>query len=381
MKLIYLSNLRMPTERAYGIQIAKTCEAFSDLGVNLELVMPRRKNPRTDSISIYYDVRDNFRIKRIYAPDFYLPGGLDRVAVNIKEVISALLLCFYALNQKADIIYSRDEWPLYFLSFFKKNLVFEAHRFSNLRKFFYRRFKNKNFKIIVITKHLKDDFIKMGFKEEKILVAPDGVDLAEFEINISREEARTKVSLPLNNHIVMYSGHLFEWKGADTLLEAAKLISNDQLLISKNVLFVFIGGTDYDIDKFRKKSEKLDNVLILGHKPHKEVPLFLKAADVLVLPNSAKEEISRYYTSPLKLFEYMASGRPMVASDLPALREVLNPSNSILVSPDNYQKLAWGIKILLDKPDIGNILVQKALEDVKKHTWSTRVQSIFNYLN
>ena len=381
MKLIYLSNLRMPTERAYGIQIAKTCEAFSDLGVNLELVMPRRKNPRTDSISIYYDVRDNFRIKRIYAPDFYLPGGLDRVAVNIKEVISALLLCFYALNQKADIIYSRDEWPLYFLSFFKKNLVFEAHRFSNLRKFFYRRFKNKNFKIIVITKHLKDDFIKMGFKEEKILVAPDGVDLAEFDINISREEARTKVSLPLNNHIVMYSGHLFEWKGADTLLEAAKLISNDQLLISKNVLFVFIGGTDYDIDKFRKKSEKLDNVLILGHKPHKEVPLFLKAADVLVLPNSAKEEISRYYTSPLKLFEYMASGRPMVASDLPALREVLNPSNSILVSPDNYQKLAWGIKILLDKPDIGNILVQKALEDVKKHTWSTRVQSIFNYLN
>ena len=381
MKLIYLSNLRMPTERAYGIPIAKTCEAFSDLGVNLELVMPRRKNPRTDSISIYYDVRDNFRIKRIYAPDFYLPGGLDRVAVNIKEVISALLLCFYALNQKADIIYSRDEWPLYFLSFFKKNLVFEAHRFSNLRKFFYRRFKNKNFKIIVITKHLKDDFIKMGFKEEKILVAPDGVDLAEFEINISREEARTKVSLPLNNHIVMYSGHLFEWKGADTLLEAAKLISNDQLLISKNVLFVFIGGTDYDIDKFRKKSEKLDNVLILGHKPHKEVPLFLKAADVLVLPNSAKEEISRYYTSPLKLFEYMASGRPMVASDLPALREVLNPSNSILVSPDNYQKLAWGIKILLDKPDIGNILVQKALEDVKKHTWSTRVQSIFNYLN
>ena len=371
----------MPTERAYGIQIAKTCEAFSDLGVNLELVMPRRKNPRTDSISIYYDVRDNFRIKRIYAPDFYLPGGLDRVAVNIKEVISALLLCFYALNQKADIIYSRDEWPLYFLSFFKKNLVFEAHRFSNLRKFFYRRFKNKNFKIIVITKHLKDDFIKMGFKEEKILVAPDGVDLAEFDINISREEARTKVSLPLNNHIVMYSGHLFEWKGADTLLEAAKLISNDQLLISKNVLFVFIGGTDYDIDKFRKKSEKLDNVLILGHKPHKEVPLFLKAADVLVLPNSAKEEISRYYTSPLKLFEYMASGRPMVASDLPALREVLNPSNSILVSPDNYQKLAWGIKILLDKPDIGNILVQKALEDVKKHTWSTRVQSIFNYLN
>ena len=381
MKLIYLSNLRMPTERAYGIQIAKTCEAFSDLGVNLELVMPRRKNPRTDSISIYYDVRDNFRIKRIYAPDFYLPGGLDRVAVNIKEVISALLLCFYALNQKADIIYSRDEWPLYFLSFFKKNLVFEAHRFSNLRKFFYRRFKNKNFKIIVITKHLKDDFIKMGFKEEKILVAPDGVDLAGFDINISREEARTKVSLPLNNHIVMYSGHLFEWKGADTLLEAAKLISNDQLLISKNVLFVFIGGTDYDIDKFRKKSEKLDNVLILGHKPHKEVPLFLKAADVLVLPNSAKEEISRYYTSPLKLFEYMASGRPMVASDLPALREVLNPSNSILVSPDNYQKLAWGIKILLDKPDIGNILVQKALEDVKKHTWSTRVQSIFNYLN
>ena len=68
--------------------------------------------------------------------------------------------------------------------------------------------------MVVITKRLKEDFVKVGFKAENILVASDGVDLAEFNIDISQEEARNKVGLPLNKKIVMYAGHLFEWKGA-----------------------------------------------------------------------------------------------------------------------------------------------------------------------
>ena len=338
----------------------------------MTLVYPRRDNHIKDEFFSYYSVKTNFKIKRIWAPDFYFLGQLDKIAVNIKGLISALLLFFYTLTQKADIIYSRDEWPLYFLSFFRKNLVFEAHRFSKHRKFFYKRFKNKNLKIIAISIGLKEDLVKFGIKDSNILVAHDGVDLDDFDIRVSKEEARNKTGLPRDAKIIMYTGHLFPWKGADILGEAAKLLSE--------IKFIFVGGMDTDTKSFKNKFGQVKNILVLGHKPHKEIAILLKAADVLVLPNSAKEKISAY-TSPLKLFEYMASSRPVVASDLLAIREILNNQNSVLVTPDNPEELARGIELILGKSDTGETLAKKAFEDVKNYTWQSRVKKILEFIS
>lgn len=376
-KLIYIANLRLPTEKAYGIQITKMCEAFASQGIDVTLIHPFRFNHIRNNIFSYYSVRSNFKIKRIWAPDFYLPGRLNGIAVNIKTIISGLLLFFNVLAVKADTIYSRDEWPLYFLSFFKNNLIFEAHRFSKKREFFYRRFKDKKLKVVVITKQTKEDFVKIGFGSESVLVAPDGVDMAEFDINISKENARIKVGLPVNKKIVMYTGHFFEWKGADVLMESTRNFKKEE-----DVLFVFVGGTEHDIERFKQKIREGDikNVLILGHKPHKDIPLFLKAADVLVLPNSAKEEISRLYTSPLKLFEYMASGRPIVASDLSAITDILNNKNSILVKPDDPDSLARGIMELTANSLFGKELSDKAKVDAEEYTWTKRANKIKNFM-
>src|SRR3990167_8159904 len=138
MRLLYIANLRLPTEKAYGIQIAKMCEAFASQNFDVTLVFPFRQNLIKEDFFSYYSINKKFKIKRIWAFDFYFFGQLDKIAVSIKEIISALLLSFYAITQKADVIYSRDEWPLYFLSFFKNNLVFEAHRFSKSRTLFYK---------------------------------------------------------------------------------------------------------------------------------------------------------------------------------------------------------------------------------------------------
>ena len=370
MKLIYIANLRLPTEKAYGIQIAKMCEAFASEGLDVTLVYPFRKNQADGDIFSYYSVKENFRTKKIWALDFYFFGRLDKIAVNIKGIISALSLFFYAVTQKADIIYSRDEWPLYFLSLFKKNLLFEAHRFSKFRTFFYKRFKNINFKVVVITKYLKEDFIKIGFRPENILVASDGTNLSDFDIDISKQEARVRTSLPVDKSIVMYAGHLFEWKGIDMLLETAR---------NTEIFFVFIGGTERDIKSFKQKAERLNNVLILGYKPHKEIPVYLKAADVLVLPNSAREERSRFYTSPLKLFEYMASKRPIVASDLPSLREVLDESNAILAEPDNCKAFANGIKKVINQSRLAEELAGNAFQKVRNFTWGKRACKIIDF--
>ena len=377
-KILYLSNLRLPTEKAYGIQIAKMCEAFSLIPeTELELAYPYRKNPITTDFFEYYSVKKNFRVKKLPALDMYTPGSSGKITVGLKSFISAVILFFYALSKKADVIYSRDELIIFFLSFFKKNLVFEAHRFSIKRKIFYNRFKKAEIKIIAISEAIKKDLVNMGFESKNILVAHDGVDINLFDIDIIKEEARAKTNLPKNQEIVMYTGHLFEWKGAGTLLEVARMskIKGQR----SDFLFVFVGGTEYDVKQFRKKAEDLDNVLILGYKPHKEIPVFLKAADVLVLPNSASEKISSY-TSPLKLFEYMSSGRPIVASELLSIKEILNSENSVLVGSDDPESLVGGISKVIENSSFGEMISQKAKEDVKNYTWQKRAERIVAYL-
>ncbi len=375
-KLLYLANLRLPTQKAYGIQIAKTCEAFARSSIRVHLVFPYRSNPTIkDDFFGYYSVERIFKVKRIPSLDFYLWGKMDKLTVHIKGFLSSIALVAYSLFVKADIVYSRDELVVFMLSFLKKpnKIIFEAHKFSDARKIFYNRFKKTNLKIVTITENLRKDFIKFGFRENIILTAPDGVDVEEFDLNISKEEAREKVGLPLDKKIIMYTGHLFDWKGGHVLAKAPQ--------ISQECISVFVGGMRHDVKEFKNKYKDRDSLIIVGEKPHKEIPVYLKAADILVLPNSGKEEISRKYTSPLKLFEYMASKRPIIASDLPSLREVLNSKNSFMFEADNPQSLADKVKYVLSEEDKGLQVAEEAFKDVQHYTWDKRVSKILPFIN
>ena len=394
MKLTYIANLRLPTEKAYGIQIAKTGEALAAQGIKVKLVAPFRFSRIKTDFFEYYGIAKSFEFKKIFAPDFYLPGPLDKIAFGVKSFIAAVILDLYALAAGADIYYFRDELPVYLMSFFirPEKIIFEAHKYSRVRRFWFSRFRKKGIKVMVITGELKKELIEVGFAEKNILVAPDGVDLKEFAVALDQNQAREQVGLPMGKKIVLYAGHLFGWKGASVLLEVARnfqfsifppsgdLPQGDNFQKNiEDILFVFVGGTEHDVEEFRKKAANLDNVLILGHQPHKMIPLYLKAADVLVLPNSGRAPISRFYTSPLKLFEYMAAQRPIVASDLPSLREVLNENNAALVSSDDSIALAAGIKKVLLDPVLADRIVQRAYNDVQNYTWSKRAGKILKF--
>lgn len=446
-KLLYIANLRLPTEKAYGIQITKMCEAlasatqhnanlrmyvpirskriedprfldksdrFVEIGTNdankieVELVAPHRGNDIKDNLFDYYSIKRNFKFTRIWAPDFYPPkfleqkfgwvyflGKLDKLSVNIKNFISGLLLCFYALNHKVDVIYSRDEWPIYFLSFLRKNVIFEAHRFSERRTLFYERFKNKNIKLVVISEALKKDFLKFGFRRENILVAHDGVDMEKFNINDDKIKLREELFHHFHHdafkrkRLAVYIGSLYSWKGIRIFSEVAKfLVKKDPNFIINIVIF---GGNESDIKKWQ---EKLRDVLrdlnpnvfplvYLGYVPHKMVPKILKAADCVILTGDESDIISAKYTSPLKMFEYMASGRPIVAQDLPSFREVLNENNAIFARPGNAEDLADKLLLAVNENNREevNAKAQKALQDVQNYTWAKRASSILNFLD
>ena len=120
--------------------------------------------------------------------------------------------------------------------------------------------------------------------------------------------------------------------------------------------------------------------MIVGHRSHDEIPIWLRAADVLVLPNTAKEEISAHYTSPMKLFEYMASGRPIIASDLASVREVFNETLGTFFTPDDPVALSVAIQRVLEYPEEAEIKAAMARRGVAMYTWEIRAKCISAFL-
>jgi len=381
MKICYISNSRIPTEKAHGIQIMKTCEALAEDGVGVELVLPSRKNRPFKGVDIFsfYDVAENFKIKKIWSCDptwlMRVPNGIYIKVQLLFFLFSLFIFLLYKRNKKDYIFYTRDEYLLPMLLNFSRKVFWEAHSLpQNSKK--YLRFWQRCAGIVAITQGLKKDLINLGMAENKIMVAPDAVDVAKFQITNSKLQIREKLNLPVDKKIVMYTGHLYGWKGVQTLAEAAEFLDKD-------IIVVFVGGTDFDLDNFKNKNNKLienGKILLLGQRPPKEVPEFLVATDCLALPNSGKEDRSEKHTSPMKLFEYMAAGKPIVASDLPSIREVLNENNVTFFKADSADDLAEKIKQVLENQEPAQRRATQAKEDAKNYTWQKRVEKIISFL-
>ena len=332
-KILYLANIRLPTEKAHGLQILKTCEALAAAGADIELVVPRRKNRITEDAFSYYGIRTRFPITTIGVPDTVAYGMLGFLLESFVFAFRAALL---ARRREYDLLYSRDELVLWVARAKGcKNLVWESHTGS--WNIFARGVAQAAKCIVVISDGLKDFYAARGVAAEKLVVARDGIDLNDFTQTEPAAEARTRLGLPPGKKIVLYAGRLDGWKGSATLLEAARLFPEDARL-------AVIGGEPEQIAPLRRKYPE---VSFLGYRPYRELPENMAAADLLVLPNTAADVISARFTSPLKLFAYMASGKPIVASDLPSIREVLDDTCAYFFTPDNPQDLARAVEQVL----------------------------------
>ena len=370
-KIIYIANIRIPTERAHGIQIINMCEAFAHEVIEVELLVPWRFNDIYEDTFLYYDIEKNFKITKIFSLDLVQLSRVEfvqlgRVGFWIQSFSFATFSSLYVLFKKADTIYSRDELPLWFLSFFKKNLVWEVHmpRDNVIARMLRRRIK----KIITISQGLKDFYISKGVPSERIFVAHDGVDLHAFSVEVEKKEVRAKLGLPLSKPIAMYIGRLDKWKGVKTLLEASKRMDGVQVVI--------VGEGD-QLKEFKKH---YPNAIFTGPLPYRDLPYNQQAADILIVPNSADSDISRLYTSPLKVFAHMASGIPIVVSDLPALREIVNNEVVYFFEPDNETNLVETILYALSHKDESLKKAKKAKHIVQNYSWQNRVKKILAFI-
>ncbi|EHP89547.1 glycosyltransferase family 4 protein [Methanotorris formicicus] len=363
-KILYVHNADFSKPCANRIQVLNMCKAFKKIGQNITLL----------SFNCDKEI-----LKNLYGED------VDFNLISLKPIgnyyIRSLLLFLKFLRLKSDYnwIYTRDLIFAFLVSkFFKsKKVIYELHDASKDKIWhflFKRTFKNL-YCCVVISEGLKNDLTKLGFNSDRIKVLHDGVDLEKFDINISKEEARDVLELPRGKIIVTYTGSLQNWKGYKTFLK-----SYDHLENKENIAYLVVGGNEEQVSKLREEY-KNKNIIFIPFVENSKIPLFLKASDILVIPNSSKYEISIKYTSPLKLFEYMASKRPIIASDLPSIREVVSENEVLFFKADNEEDLALKIEKLINDKDLQNKLVYNAYKKIKVYTWEERCKKISNYFN
>ena len=329
----------------------------------------------------YYEVEKNFKIFKIPCVDLTKFKIMEKFTHLLRVFTFSLAACLYVLIKYRGrfdkiIFFSHDNIPLYFLSFISRNIFYDIHDFPG-KNFTYKRIMRKSFGFAVQTKWkapaLAEQF---RVKADKIVYWPNGTDIDEFKLDISKIEARRVLHLPPDRTIVLYTGQLFLWKGADTLIKSIDFLSD------KTLIYI-VGGADSDVKRLKKNLKQAHDkrILFMPFQPHKMMPIWMRAADVLVLPNTGKQKISLYYTSPMKLFEYMAAGRPIVASAIPSIMEILNNDNSLLAEADNPRSFAEKIKFVADNPSAAEALSRQARLDAGGYTWDKRAEKILNFIS
>jgi glycosyltransferase involved in cell wall biosynthesis len=367
MKLHYIANARMPSEKAHGIQIAKMCEAFVERGVDLVLVVPARKSEQK-SLKEFYALRQDMKIITLPALDWYTAG---RVGYNLSTLSFMLSCAWYLLTRvnRGDIVYTVDlDHLAYGVLTLTRAPVFSEMHGGKPDTSLHRSLFKKLAGVIATNSITKEQLKKtFGLPEERFITEPNGVDFSVFT-PMTEIAARERLQLPQKGKLALYIGRFFDWKGLGILPDAAKLLPND-------ISIGLVGGTEEEFARVAGK--KAERLTFFGSKPYAEMPLWEAAADTLVVLGTHQDEQSWNYTSPMKVFEYMAMKRPIVASRTPALQNILSAEECYFYEPDNALDLARAIAEAASGDDSRT---SRAYERVRQYAWDLRAERILAFI-
>jgi glycosyltransferase involved in cell wall biosynthesis len=358
MKIVCISASQIPSDTANSIQVMKVCQAFTQMGHNVILLVPGPQLERLEpgALQEHYGLHTAFKIE-------WLPATTRRL-FPWKAVR-------YACRLGADLLYV---WPLQSAALgllVGIPTMLELHDIPTgwfgplwLRLFLVLPGRKR---LLPITDALR---VALHLPIEQTIIVPDGVDLERYTALPDPESARRELGLPARP-TVLCTGHLYEGRGVDLFLRLAKKIPHAS--------FVWVGGRTTDVEKWRTRAvqQALANVTFTGFVPNEHIPLYQSAADVLLMPYQRTVATSSggntaAICSPMKMFEYMAAGGAILTSDLPVLREVLDEKTAVFCPSDDDG--AWEsalVRLLADK-ERRQALGQRARALVEQYTWIER---------
>jgi len=374
LKIVYITNARLPTEKAHGVQIIKMIEALSSLNNEVVLISPNRiQNEISHKTSVFdfYNVEKIFEHNLINFMDPYkyrslMPKFFYRFFSFLVNLLWGIKSAKIGSKLNGDFYIFRDNTPFSYLfcAIFSKKCVIEFHDIPPfLSRLIFKlglMISGKTVCFAVTNKLSEDLFHKFGKVKnlKKIDTLHDGVDLIKFKNNKIIEN-----STPL----LTYCGSLSKSKGIDLIINSAKYI--------KNVEFLIIGGLKADVDHYKKiaKDNGVKNINFIGQVNYSDVPNLLNKSDILLLPSSAKNIKSRNYTSAMKLFEYMSIGKPIIASNIPSNTEILeNNLNCLLFEPDNPKSMVEKINTLINDKELNKKITKNSSKLAIKYSWTER---------
>lgn len=366
----YVLHGRMPTEKAHGQQIAKTLEALSRKGVYVTLWLPRGDADTAARIAAGYALEGTFAVRSFGVPDLLrLPAFFGQVKFWLDAAVFFVRL-FVTRISREGVFYTRNPELAWLFALRGAEAWYEAHRFPSskigLLCFFLRHVTG----VIANSQGTADALLRAGIS--RVSVVRNGVDLGRFAEALPQDAARALLGLPEGVTMVAYIGAFYAWKGVPFLLETWRR----NFATRNDLTLLLVGGTEEDLARYggRGAYRALSNVRLVPHVPAEETVRYLFAADVLVLPNSRITEESVRYTSPIKLFEYMATGKPIVAADLPSIREVLTDETGFFFRADESDALAEALSSALASPDEMRMRGARAREASQRYGWDARAQ-------
>ncbi len=374
MKIFYVANARMPTEKAHGIQIAKMCEAFIQHGTDLTLVVPGRDTVDLD-VQTAYGLKVPVPVQKISVPNIYEWGKLGfGIGTFCFMVGCALFFWQKKVKKEQFLIYTvdMDNVSNALLPLFAPTVT-EMHTpkpANAAQTFFFPRAAG-----VIATNELIKEALRTMFylDERRLLVEPNGVDAAVFAPQ-QKTAARAALGLPQEQRMALYVGRFYKWKGLEILPDAS------QMPAGKGLEWYVVGGTSEDFKKVSNTKELPPNVHIIDSQPASAVAQWIAAADAVVVLGTKQNEDSYKFTSPMKVFEYMAADRPVVASRTPALASVLSERHVFFYDPDDAFSLAVvTAEAITNIPQI-DARVSAAHELVQLHTWDERAKRILAFI-
>ena len=372
--VIFVCSNDLASHSAANVNVMEMCNALSKNDYHAVLCVPAFDLDR-DSLLAYYGIEHPFRIMEIPMPRF------GRGRMRGRAALFSILATARLARTDDAVLYTRDPWIFFLLAaVVGKKCLFETHQFDFLgpvQTTLYRTMirwgvGSGNGRIVSISRALMNKWTGYGIKPSRITVAHDAVNPARYRQIPSKEEARRQLGLRGDRPLVVYTGSLIPGKGVEVLVRCANRLPGTG--------FVIVGGERDQIALLEQQATH-GNVIFAGRVAPSQVFLYQAAADVLALPN-ARGSLIDEVTSPMKLFEYLAAGRPIVATDMPSLLEILTHGHNALISPaGDDAALAHNIRALVDTPALASLLVANARAELDKYSWDARIRTIAEHFN
>jgi len=400
MKIAVITSENIPSQWAHSINLMKHAQGFHNLKHEVAVLViqglfEKIYQRKIKNIHDFYDISKSISFHTFMDNPFnffkkikYIKSIFHRF-IKIFPILERIYipernLSNFIKKSKFDLTYARSFQAAYYNILNKNPTILETHSTNTKQPKFQNLIKlkeNPYFKgIVTIHNDLKNNYIKGGIAPEKILVIEDAVDLEKFDkINISKKILRKILKIHIDKNIVMYCGSLKPGKGINKIIETSKHFDNE-------TMFYIIGGNQKEVEIISKrlKKENIHNVILTGFVKNKLIPFYLKSADVVFMPYDVEEKekiMDIRTTSPLKLFEYMASKNPIVSSNIPAISKVVkHGEDALLANPKKSLEFVEFIKILLNDKNISKKIASSAYNKVKNFTYDKRCSRIVNSL-